>query len=156
MVVYIPKELTLAGTYSISMAGTSIAASPTHVMDISAEGVTFFTLTKLNTSSASIPTQSVSITINGLIQPGSVQSISPFTVSIFYSSANDVVAEAKNTNAITTTAGQIAAVSVALSSAKNSNTPVLYTFSVSIANKIPQQGTLSITLPAEAPVLSGG
>ena len=156
MVVYIPKELTLAGTYSVSIAGTSIAASPTHVMDISAEGVTFFTLTKLNISSASIPTQSISITINGLIQPGSVQSISSFTVSIFYSSAKDVVAEAKNTNTITTTAGQIVAVSVALSSTKNSNTPVLYTFSVSIANKIPQQGTLSITLPAEAAVLSGG
>lgn len=103
-------------------------------MDIDNDGKTYFTLKNLNSSTATIPEQSLSITINGLIQPGSVKSISPFIVKIYYSSANDVVAEARNTNIITTTPGNIVSMTVGLSSGKNSEASVVYTFSVGIAN----------------------
>lgn len=76
-------------------------------MNVDGSGNIYFTVTNLNLTSSNIGTQSLSIKVNGLVQPSSVKNIGSFSVKIYYSSANDLVAEAKNTNIITTTPGTI-------------------------------------------------
>jgi hypothetical protein len=104
--------LTLPGTINIQITGTSInlAANSSYVNSTSLR------IFNLNTSSSNIPPQNITIRINDLVQPSSVKNISPFNVLIYYSSANDLVAQANTSNVISTTPGSITTASVTPSS----------------------------------------
>ena len=99
--------MTLGGVFSVSIIGTSISSSPSTGLNIESDNTVSITLTGLNTQSSDIPVQDLSIAITGLTQPSSSKDISPFSVKIFYSNNDDLVAEAKNTNKITTTPGTL-------------------------------------------------
>ena len=100
----LPQELSLSSTNSdivVSIAGTSIAAAPAVSVDSSHQ----LTLSSLNlTSTATIPAQTLNISISGIIQPPSVQILSNFEASIYYSSAdNDLVANVNGQTSTTVT-----------------------------------------------------
>ena len=99
-------------------------------------------LTSLNTSSSDIAAQTLTITIDGLTQPSSVQDISAFDVDLFYSSEGDMVGTATSTNSITLTPGEIASPSVSASSFVTAEDPVEYTFSYTSGHPLPAGGTI--------------
>lgn len=113
-------------------------------------------LRNLNTTSANIPVQSLTIRIGGLQQPSSVKNVSNFVVGVYFSSANDLVAEATTTNIIRTTAGTIVVASVVPASFVNAATNVLYRFSITIANGLNSGSKVVIKSPTTVGVGIGG
>ena len=61
-------------------------------MNVENDGSVSITLKSLNTQTSDIPIQDLKITINGLKQPNSAKDISHFSVKIFYSNNDDLVA----------------------------------------------------------------
>lgn len=100
----------------------------------------------INATSSNIATQPIVIKISGLTQPGSVKNISSFVINVYYSSANDLVAQAVSSTVITTTAGQIISANVSSSSIITAATSV-YTFNIKIANQLNSGSRVIFTIP---------
>lgn len=113
-------------------------------------------LRNLNTTSANIAIQNLSIRVGGLQQPGSVKNISNFVVDIYYSSANDLVASATTSNVIRTTVGSIVVAQVVPGSVVTATGNVLYRFSVTISNGLNNNSKIVITVPASVGLVTGG
>lgn len=92
----------------------------------------------------------------GLTQPSSVKNISKFTVNIYYSNSNDLVAQATTTSVITTTPGTITVASLHPSSLVVAATNVLYNFTVQIANPLNTGSKIIISVPSAVGLAVGG
>ena len=90
------QRTTITTNLSITVSGTSINTSPsTQISTTTSNGSSTYQLllSNLNTSST-IPTQTVSILVNNLLNPASVTTINSFALSTYYSNSADLVANA--------------------------------------------------------------
>lgn len=94
--------------------------------------------------------------IMGLTQPSSVKNISKFTVNIYYSNLNDLVAQATTTSVITTTPGTITVASLHPASLVVAATNVLYNFTMQISNPLSTGSKVIITVPSTVGLAAGG
>lgn len=81
--------LAITSNLSISISGSSIKSSPsTQISTITYSNQSAYqlTLSNLNTSSSNIPAQTVTVTVKNILNPLSVNIISNFYMSTFYSS----------------------------------------------------------------------
>ena len=148
----IPAQLTLSAGLGVQLISTSMAANPI----VEYVNSTVLRLRSLNSTGANIGVQSVSIRITGLQQPSSVKNISSFVTDIYYSSANDLVAQATTSTIITTTPGTITTASVTPSSLVTSANNVLYSFIINIPNALSLNSRVVVTIPPTVGMQSGG
>lgn len=142
---------------SVSITGSSMRSTPTFQLlatTINNQSSYLLKLTNLNTSTANIPAQTVSISIRNILNCPTVQTLSSFKVSTYYTSSSiDLVANAQSSSTLQLTPGTIT-----LNSA-TSTVSTTYTFgtvnlSLTIQNPVPLNGYLQVTLPTELNLLS--
>ena len=148
---------TLTSNLSMSINGTSIRSSPsTQVVAVTVNGSPTYSLvfTNLNTSTSNIPSQSMTIKVNNLLNHPSVLSMTYFSLSTYYTSSSiDLVATANYSGSITLQTGSISLVSIS-SSATSTYSFGTLTLQISNSNPIPANGYLMIIFPSDLNVLS--
>jgi hypothetical protein len=85
---------TILTNITVTISGSSIKSSPTVTVS-SSNGTYILTLSNLNISSSNIPSQTITITVNKLLNPLSVTTLTSFSLSTYYTPSNaDLVANA--------------------------------------------------------------
>lgn len=133
---------------SITVSGTSINTSPsTQISTTTSNGSSTYQLllSNLNTSST-IPTQTVSIFVNNLLNPASVTTINSFVLSTYYSNSADLVANANYSGSFKLQTGTLSLLSVT-STASTTYTFTILTIKIQNTNPIPANGYIMLTLP---------
>ena len=149
------QKATITTNLSISVSGTNINSSPsTQITTTTSNGSTTYQLllSNLNTSST-IPTQTVTVLVNNLLNPAAVTTINSFALSTYYSNSADLVANANYSSSFRLQTGTLTLVSVT-SSASTTYTFTVITLTISITNPIPNNGIIMLTLPSEIALLS--
>jgi len=147
---------TIQSNLSVSISGATIKANPsTQVIAATVNGSATYSLllTSLNTSASYIPTQTLSIKVSNLQNYLSVLSMTYFSLSTYYSSSLDLVANANYSGSITLQPGTISLMSVS-STASTTYTFCSLTIELSNQNPIPANGYLMVVLPGDLNVLS--
>lgn len=142
---------------SVSITGSSMRLTPTFQLlatTINNQSSYLLKLTNLNISTATIPAQAVSISIRNLLNCPTVQTLSSFKVSTYYTSSSiDLVANAQSSSTLQLTPGTI------ILNSATSTVSTTYTFgtvnlTLTNQNPVPLNGYLQVTLPTELNLLS--
>lgn len=142
------QKATITTNLSITVSGTSINSSPsTQISTTTSNGSTTYQLllSNLNTSST-IPTQTVSVLVNNLLNPAAVTTINSFALSTYYSNSADLVANANYSSSFMLQTGTLSLVSVT-STATTTYTFTVITLIIQITNPIPNNGIIMLALP---------
>jgi hypothetical protein len=154
-VIDIPPELTLNSGYSVTLSSTpsSLQTNPSFSNSTSSSIISI-KISNINNTATDIPVQLVKIQISGLVQPSSVQPISNFNLSIYYSSGGESVAQA---SAVTppSTPGYLIAASVNPSSFTTADSGVTYNFNIQIGNNLNNGSYIQVDLPPSVNMQSG-
>lgn len=142
--IYFPSTVTLPSTInSISMVGTSMKSSPTVTVDLLQHKLT---ITSLNSSASQIPTQTFTITLGMITNPGSTKPSLGFNVMTYYQAGSEYLVASGTAGGITATAGLLRSSDVVIG--KSSDVvlagAVDYTISFVTLNEIPQNGVIKI------------
>lgn len=107
------------------------------------------TFSNLNSSSNSIPSQTMIITVNNIQNAPSTATTPSFTVSTYYTSSTSTLVDSGSINGVTATAATIDYTKVVISSSSliTSDTRVTYYFSFVVANPIPLGGFILLSYP---------
>lgn len=143
------QRTTITTNLSITISGSSINTSPsTQISTTTSNGSSTYQLllSNLNTSST-IPTQTVSILVNNLLNPASVTTINSFALSTYYSNSADLVANANYSSSFMLQTGTLSLLSVT-STASTTYTFTVLTLNIQNTNPIPVNGFIMLTLPS--------
>jgi hypothetical protein len=141
---------------SVSISGTSINSAPsTQISTTTSNGSSTYQLllSNLNASSTSIPTQTITITVNNILNPSAVTSLTSFSLSTYYSNSADLVANALYSSSIKLQTGPITLTSV------TSTSSTTYTFTIlsvnfQNTNPVPANGYILLSIPTDITLLS--
>lgn len=146
---------TITSNLTISISGTNINPNPSTQItttNINSTSTYSLTISNLNTSSSNIPAQTLTITINNLLNSPSVNTLTYFLLSTYYTSSTiDLVANAAYSSTITLQPGSITLVSA------TSTATTTYTFGTLGTkfinqNPIPSNGYIILILPTDLQV----
>jgi hypothetical protein len=147
--VVLPSQVTLStsSTSCASLSGTGTATQP--VCSFSSSNTIL--LNSINSSSSTIAAQTLTLTINGLTNPGDASASGSFSISTYYSNALAGMTDSGSAAGITATVGTIdvATVSITPSSYVVYQTGVTYTFAFNTTYPIPIGGLISVTVPTD-------
>jgi hypothetical protein len=107
------------------------------------------TFSNLNSSSSSIPSQTMIITVNNIQNAPSTATSPSFTVSTYYTSSTSTMVDTGSINGVAATVATIDYTKVVISSSSiiTSDTGVSYYFSFVVANPIPLGGYILLSYP---------
>jgi hypothetical protein len=150
------QKTTITTNLSITISGTSIKSSPsTQITPTTVNGISTYQLllSNLNTSSSNIPIQTVTITISNILNPSAVTTLKSFSISTYYSSSADLVANANYAGSILMQTGSITLNSI------SSSVTTTYTFTTisvifKVTNPISSNGYIIIAIPSDIALLS--
>jgi hypothetical protein len=141
-----PSSITQAWTSSscATVSGTGMFATPTCTLQANT-----LILSALNSTSASIPGQTMTIQVNGVVNPPSVQPSSNFNVTTFYTTTDDTSVATGTMGNVTATASTLNSLTVSIipSSYTVQASSVDYTISFTINNPIPISGYILLGIP---------
>ena len=141
---------------TITISGTNIRSSPsTQITSTTINGLSSYQLllSNLNTSSSNIPVQSVTITVSNILNPSAVTTLTTFSLSTYYSSSADLVANGNYTGSLIMQTGVITLSSI------TSTATTTYTFTTisvvfKITDPVSSNGYVMVTLPSDIFLLS--
>lgn len=151
------QTTTILSNLSVSISGPSIRTTPIKTITpttINGQNTYLLTLTNLNTTSSAIPAQTISITVSNLLNCPSVNKLTYFYISTYYTSSSiDLVANSNYTSSLTLQVGAITLASI------TSTTPTTYSqttldLTFTIQNMIPTNGYILLVLPVELILLN--
>lgn len=124
--------------------GTGVAATLTCTLQANT-----LILSSLNSTTASIPGQTITIQVSGVVNPQSVQPSSNFNVTTYYTTTDDTSVATGSMGSITATASTLNSLSVSIvpSSYVVVASSVDYTVSFTINNPIPISGYIVLGVP---------
>jgi hypothetical protein len=127
-----------------NVSGTNTTSTPTCALSFNS-----LILTSLNATSSTIGAQTITITVYGVINPGSTEPSGGFTVTTYYSTTDDTTVATGIMGNITSTAATINSNSISIipSSYVVSASAVSYTLSFVTGNAIPINGFIVLGIP---------
>lgn len=141
-----PSSITQAWTSSscATVTGSGMSATPTCTLQANT-----LILSSLNSTSSSIPGQTMTITVNGIVNPPSVQPSANFNVTTYYTTTDDTSVATGTMGNVTATASTLNSLTVSIvpSSYTVQATSVGYTISFTINNAIPISGYIVLGVP---------
>jgi hypothetical protein len=150
------QKTTVTTNLMITISGTNIRSSPSTLITattLNGSATYQLLLSNLNTSSANIPAQTITITVNNILNPSSVTTLNAFFLSTYYSSLADLVANANYAGTISMQPGVITLNSIT-STATTTYTFTTITISVINTNPVSADGFILVTIPSDITLLS--
>jgi hypothetical protein len=141
-----PSTISQAWTSSVCAAvtGTSISVTPTCTLQANT-----LILSNLNSTSASIPSQVMTIQVNGVVNPSSIQTSDVFNITTYYSTTDDTSVATGSMGPITAMPSTLNSLSVSIipSSYVVQATQVDYTITFILNNPIAIGGYIVLGIP---------
>jgi hypothetical protein len=151
------QSASVQANLTVTLSGSSIKSTPsTSVVPTTLNGSLTYLLriSNLNTSTSSIPAQTVTISVSNLLNCPSVCTLTQFSASTYYTSSSiDLVAVANYSSTITLQPGSITLQS-ATSTATTTYSFGTLSLTLTPQNPIPANGFLKVTLPSDLQLLT--
>ena len=146
--IFFPAVLTINIPASCAaLSGSLVAVAPVCSYNSLDNSITF---TGLNSSTSSIPSQTLTLTVSGITNPPSTLTTSSFSVTTYYTSNINGKVNEGSIGGITATKSTLdyTKVVISSSSAKNSDTSVSYYVSFVLNNRIASGGFIVLYFPS--------